>query len=59
MVASSIPILDCSKISGSIENFQKNEGFAEFMEQLGRAMSGIGFVYLVSHGISSSVVYFK
>lgn len=51
-----IPILDCSKISGSYADLKKSDGFKEFTKQLGDGMSGIGFVYLINHGIQPKQV---
>ncbi|XP_021955148.1 1-aminocyclopropane-1-carboxylate oxidase [Folsomia candida] len=53
---SEIPILDCSKISGTYDGVSKAEGFEEFAKQLGDGMSGIGFVYLTNHGVHHSII---
>jgi len=51
-----VPILDCSDIAGPLEEVQDKPGFDSFTEKLGAAMSGIGFVYLVNHGVNPDTV---
>jgi isopenicillin N synthase-like dioxygenase len=53
---SEVPVLDCSKIAGPYERLESAGGFLEFMKQLGDAMSGVGFVYLVNHGVDPKIV---
>ncbi|OXA51656.1 2-oxoglutarate-Fe(II) type oxidoreductase ppzD [Folsomia candida] len=53
---SEIPILDCSKISGSYDGVSDSDGFEEFAKQLGDGMSSIGFVYLTNHGVHHSII---
>jgi len=46
----SIAILDCSKIVDPLSNV-KREDITEFSRKLGEALSGIGFTYLINHGV--------
>lgn len=55
-MASEVPVLDCSKISGPYKTLQGSTSYLEFMNELGNAMSGVGFVYLVNHGLDSNIV---
>jgi len=57
MTTSSVPILDCAAIAGSLEDVENKAEFKEFIKNLGDAISGIGFVYLVNHGIPHEIVW--
>ena len=56
MKGGEIPILDCSLLSGPLEGIEKRKGFQEFTQNLGKAMSGIGFAYLVNHSVDPAIV---
>jgi len=45
-----IPIIDCSKINGPLENIKK-EDLKSFADEFGTALNGIGFAYLINHGV--------
>ncbi|XP_021962435.1 UPF0676 protein C1494.01 [Folsomia candida] len=50
-----IPVVDLSPIRGEYGDITK-EAYAKVVTQLGDAMSGIGFCYLVNHGIETAKV---
>jgi isopenicillin N synthase-like dioxygenase len=57
MKTSEIPILDCSNIAGPYyKGLESTQGFKEFMKDLCDGMSGIGFVYLINHGVDPAIV---
>lgn len=45
----SIPVLDCSKIVGS--KTVERDDLINFSKEFGGALSGIGFTYLINHGV--------
>jgi isopenicillin N synthase-like dioxygenase len=56
MANTQIPILDCSKISGLLELVQTTPEFQKFTKEFGDAMSDVGFVYLVNHGVDPQII---
>ena len=51
-----LAVIDCAPVAGSLEDVQHTEAFKQFTKKLGDAMSEIGFVYFVNHGLESSTV---
>jgi isopenicillin N synthase-like dioxygenase len=56
MAKSEIPTLDLSQISGPLQEVKNKPAFQKFTQELGDAMSGVGFVYLVNHGIDPKIM---
>jgi isopenicillin N synthase-like dioxygenase len=46
----SVPVVDLSKIQGCFEEISSID-YQTVATKLGNAMSGIGFAYLINHGI--------
>jgi len=51
-----VPVIDCSKILRPLEEIENTDDFKSFVQQLGHAMSKVGFVYFVNHGIPNEPV---
>ncbi len=56
MTQGTLAVIDCSKITGPLENVQHTEAFKKFTKELGDGMSGIGFVYFVNHELAPKTV---
>jgi hypothetical protein len=51
-----VPVIDCSGISGRLEEAQDTKCIAEFTKQLGDGMKELGFVCFINHGVNESIV---
>lgn len=56
-ISKCISVIDCSEIIGSKGDTEANK--TEFSQKLGDALSGIGFTYLINHGVDLQKVRFR
>jgi isopenicillin N synthase-like dioxygenase len=54
-IPSEIPVLDLSIVSGKYEDLD-NSAFEKLGEEFGKAMSTVGFAYIVNHGFDMEKV---
>jgi isopenicillin N synthase-like dioxygenase len=57
MTANSLPVMDLAPILGPYKKIGP-EQYDKVARDLGEAMSGVGFAYLVNHGVDLTKVYF-